>query len=83
MDSNALVFNGAWDVGSMSDRKLRYVVVESGLCQNCYRDAGDHSLEGLCTIGSAAAGGLSFRGCESYAFIDVNSAEVKAWMSLR
>jgi hypothetical protein len=29
-------------------RNLTYVVVEIGKCANCHRDAGTHSIEGLC-----------------------------------
>lgn len=64
----------------MSDRSLRYVVVEAGRCRNCLRDAGDHSVEGLCTIGMAAADGLFFSGHEQYAFVDVTSPEIRAWV---
>lgn len=57
-------------------RQLIYVVVELGACKHCGRDAGDHSIEGLCAPHGtphqrdAGVPEQCYRGAPAYAFID-------------
>lgn len=66
-------------------RNLRYVVVEIGKCVHCFKDAGNHGIDGVCGPMSDPKQGTwantprsCFRGEEVYAFLDMDAPEVKA-----
>ena len=70
-------------------RHLRYVVVESGKCEHCGRDAGAHGIDGICDTNSSAMHDHKrkpdqpercFRSEQQYAFIDLDSWEIRAWI---
>jgi hypothetical protein len=66
-------------------RTLRYVVVEAGNCRNCGKDAGGHSIEGICGPSSRAGHGSQvaervYQGQPRYAFINMDSPEVRTWL---
>lgn len=56
-------------------RHLFFVLVESGPCQQCGRDAGEHSIEGICPKRGSYQHHPDipepcYRGTEQYAFVD-------------
>lgn len=59
-------------------RRLAYVAVESGRCWNCGKDAGDHSIEGICGPRGTQPVDADiprpcYRGQSQHAFIDLDS----------
>jgi hypothetical protein len=62
-------------------RNLAYVLVESGPCEHCHKDASDHSIEGICgpmrtpSYIDPTIPRQVYRGIEAYAFVDLDSAE--------
>jgi len=61
-------------------RDLRYVIVELGSCGNCGKDAGEHTLEGICRPMSerpvsAKLPRPCYRGDRVYAFVDLAEPE--------
>jgi hypothetical protein len=59
-------------------RRLSYVVVELGKCSGCGKDAGEHSIEGLCgPLGTVPVDAGTPRPCfcgqSRHAFMDLDS----------
>lgn len=57
-------------------RNLGYLVAETGPCCHCYRDAGDHDVNGLCVMETLDAGAhvpqSYYRGKKQHAFVDLD-----------
>lgn len=53
----------------MAERNLGYVVAETGPCELCGRDPGDHTVDGVCVMVGATA---YYRGTKHHAFVDLD-----------
>lgn len=62
-------------------RRLQYLVVEVGRCVNCGRDAGRHSIEGICNPHkvphprNGSTPEQCYRSARAYAFVDLDSPQ--------